>query len=167
MAARPGAAPPAEGGGAARADAGARPGAGGRQEVGATPRGERRGPPHPLDPRRQGRLSLNRPRPALTLPDINPPGLSGLDLMRHAKSEDAELVVIVVTGHASASSAIDALRQGAYDYITKPFDLDEVHQIVERGIANRRLTTGHRRLRGELRQKNEILKPHENLLRAR
>ncbi|OGF16533.1 MAG: hypothetical protein A2W00_13265 [Candidatus Eisenbacteria bacterium RBG_16_71_46] len=106
-------------------------------------------------------------RPDLILTDINLPGLSGLDLMRHAKSEDAELVVIVVTGHASASSAIDALRQGAYDYITKPFDLDEVHQIVERGIANRRLTTVNRRLLEELRQKNEILQHHENLLRER
>ena len=69
--------------------------------------------------------------------------------------------MIVVTGYASAATAIDALRQGAYDYVTKPFDLDEVHQIVERGIANRRLKAINRQLVEELRRKNEILQQHE------
>jgi two-component system response regulator PilR (NtrC family) len=78
-------------------------------------------------------------RPDIVLTDINLPGVSGLEVMRHAKANDPEVAVIVVTGYASAATAIDALRQGAYDYVTKPLDLDEVHQIVERGIANRRL----------------------------
>ncbi|TMQ58921.1 MAG: response regulator, partial [Candidatus Eisenbacteria bacterium] len=95
-------------------------------------------------------------KPDLVLTDINLPGLSGLEVMRFAKREDPEVAVIVVTGYASASTAIDALREGAYDYVTKPFDLDDVQQIVERGIANRRLKAINRRLVGELRQKNEI-----------
>ena len=106
-------------------------------------------------------------RPDIVLTDINLPGLSGLDVMSHAKSLDPEVAVVVVTGYASASTAIEALRQGAYDYITKPFDLDEVHQIVERGIANRRLKAINRQLVEELREKNEILKQHETQLRER
>jgi signal transduction histidine kinase/DNA-binding response OmpR family regulator len=106
-------------------------------------------------------------RPDIILTDINLPGLSGLEVMRFAKSVDPEVAVIVVTGYASASTAIDALRQGAYDYVTKPFDLDDVHQIVERGVANRRLKAINRRLVEELRQKNAILQRHEQELRER
>ena len=106
-------------------------------------------------------------KPDIILTDINLPGLSGLEVMRFAKSVDPEVAVIVVTGYASASTAIDALRQGAYDYVTKPFDLDDVHQIVERGIANRRLKAINRRLVEELRQKNDQLQRHETELRER
>jgi signal transduction histidine kinase len=106
-------------------------------------------------------------RPDIVLTDINLPGLSGLEVMRFAKSVDPEVAVIVVTGYASASTAIDALRQGAYDYVTKPFDLADVQQIVERGIANRRLKAINRRLVEELRLKNEQLQRHETELRER
>ena len=106
-------------------------------------------------------------RPEMILTDLNLPGLSGLDVMRAAKEVDPEVCVVVVTGYASASTAIDALRQGAYDYVTKPFDLDAVFQIVERGIANRRLKVLNRELIEELRQKNEILREHEHELRER
>jgi signal transduction histidine kinase len=106
-------------------------------------------------------------KPDLVLTDINLPGLSGLEVMRFAKRVDPEVAVIVVTGYASASTAIDALREGAYDYVTKPFDLDDVQQIVERGIANRRLKAINRRLVAELRQKNGILQHHEQELREK
>jgi signal transduction histidine kinase/DNA-binding response OmpR family regulator len=106
-------------------------------------------------------------RPDIILTDLNLPGLSGLEVMRAAKSFDPEVCVVVVTGYASASTAIDALRQGAYDYVTKPFDLDDVLQIVERGLANRRLKVINRELLEELRQKNEILREHEHDLRER
>jgi len=106
-------------------------------------------------------------RPEMILTDLNLPGLSGLDVMRAAKEVDPEVCVVVVTGYASASTAIDALRQGAYDYVTKPFDLDDVFQIVERGIANRRLKVLNRELIEELRQKNEILREHEHELQER
>jgi len=110
---------------------------------------------------------LRDARPEIVLTDINLPGMSGLEVMREAKRVDPDVSVIVVTGHASASSAIDALRQGAYDYITKPFDLDEVLQLVERGVANRRLKMMNHRLLAELREKNEILRHHEQALRER
>jgi signal transduction histidine kinase/DNA-binding response OmpR family regulator len=106
-------------------------------------------------------------RPDVILTDINLPGLSGLEVMRYAKSVDPEVGVIVVTGYASASTAIDALRQGAYDYVPKPFDLDDLEQIVDRAVAHRRLRAINRQLVEELRQKNEILQHHEHELRER
>ncbi len=106
-------------------------------------------------------------QPEVVLTDLNLPGRSGLDVMRFAKSVDEETVVIVVTGHASTTSAIDALRQGAYDYITKPFELDDVQKSVERALANRRLRAINRQLVEELRQKNEILQNHEQELREK
>ncbi|MEO5618995.1 MAG: ATP-binding protein [Candidatus Eisenbacteria bacterium] len=110
---------------------------------------------------------LDRVRPDVILTDLNLPGLSGLDVMRHARTADSEVAVIVVTGHASATSAIDALRHGAYDYVTKPPDLYEVGQIVQRAIAGRRLREDNRRLVAELQVKNEILKRHEQVLSER
>ena len=107
---------------------------------------------------------LGRVRPDVILTDLNLPGLSGLDVMRQARTADPEVAVIVVTGHASASSAIDALRQGAYDYVTKPPDLYDVGQIVQRAIASRRLREDNRRLLAELQMKNEILSRHEQEL---
>src|SRR5262245_5763009 len=106
-------------------------------------------------------------RPDIILTDLNLPGLSGLEVMRAAKEIDPEVCVVVVTGYASASTAIDALRQGAYDYVTKPFDLDDVLQIIERGLANRRLKVLNHELLEELREKNEILRRHEHELTER
>jgi len=106
-------------------------------------------------------------KPDVILTDLNLPGLSGLEVMRRARAADPEVAVIVITGHASASSAIDALRQGAYDYVTKPPDLYDVGQIVQRAIAGRRLREDNRRLLAELQMKNEILSRHEQELSER
>jgi signal transduction histidine kinase/DNA-binding response OmpR family regulator len=105
--------------------------------------------------------------PDVILTDINMPGLSGLEMMRFAKEADPEVCVIVLTGHASTATAIDALRQGAYDYVTKPFDLEAVHKIVKSGLQHRRLRVLNNELVEELRRKNEILRHHEQELRER
>ncbi len=106
-------------------------------------------------------------RPDVVLTDINLPGESGLEVMRHAKEVDPEVCVIVVTGHATTSMAIDALRQGAYDFVTKPFDLDAVHKIIKSGLAHRQLKVLNRKLIRDLNHKNEILQHHEQELREK
>ena len=105
--------------------------------------------------------------PDVILTDINMPGISGIEVVRQAKALDPEMCVIVLTGHASTANAIDALRQGAYDYVTKPFDLEAVHKIIKSGLAHRRLRVLNRELIEELRGKNEILRHHEQQLRER
>ncbi|NOT34305.1 MAG: response regulator [Candidatus Eisenbacteria bacterium] len=106
-------------------------------------------------------------RPDVILTDINLPGVSGLEVVKFAKQLDADACVIVVTGYASTTSAVEALRQGAYEYVTKPFDLEAVHKIVKSGIKNRRLKEQNRQILVELREKNEQLSRHEVELRER
>src|SRR5262245_25694565 len=110
---------------------------------------------------------IPRLQPDVILTDINLPGVSGLEVMRQARSADPDACIIVVTGYASTPSAIDALRQGAYDYVTKPFDLEAVQKIVKTGSANRRLKLSNRGLIQELQNTNEILSHHEQELRER
>ncbi len=103
----------------------------------------------------------------LVLTDINLPGVNGLEVVGAAKNADPEMVVIVITGYASTGTAIDALRRGAYDYITKPFDLWEVEQIVGRGLEGRRLIHENRRLVQDLQSANEELRRHEEILKEK
>jgi len=104
-------------------------------------------------------------RPDAVLSDLNMSGLTGLDVMRLAREVDEETAVILITGETTTAVAIDAIRQGAYDYIIKPFELDDVRSSVERALANRRLRAINRQLVEELSQKNEILSHHEQELR--
>jgi ActR/RegA family two-component response regulator len=76
-----------------------------------------------------------------TLPDV-----SGLEVISAAMNADPEMVAVVVTAYVSTGTAIDALRRGAYDYLTKPFDLWEVEQVVTHGLQTRQLRKENRRL---------------------
>lgn len=97
--------------------------------------------------------------------DINLPGINGLEVLRVAKKENPNACVIMITGFASASSAITALREGAYDYITKPFDLWEVSQIIDRGVEAHRLAAENRRLVQDLKTANVQLQSQEERLK--
>jgi len=71
--------------------------------------------------------------------DIRLPGMDGLNLLRELKLVDPDLSVIMVTGYASVESAVKALRQGAYDYFTKPINIDEMRATVARALERRHL----------------------------
>lgn len=103
----------------------------------------------------------------LVLTDINLPGVDGLEVVRAAKAADKDTVVILITGYASTTTAIDALRQGAYDYITKPFDLWETAKAIERGLESRNLILENRRLIVQLERANAELQQHEEILRRK
>jgi two-component system response regulator PilR (NtrC family) len=94
---------------------------------------------------------LERDEFDLVMTDVQMPGRSGLDLLRSVKSESPETVVIVITAFASTETAIEAMKQGAYDYLTKPFKVDEVRLVVEKALEKKLLTLENRRLRSELR----------------
>jgi len=100
----------------------------------------------------------------LVLTDINLPGVDGLEVVRAAKAADKDTCVILITGYASTTTAIDALRQGAYDYITKPFDLWETAKAIERGLESRFLVIENRRLVTSLEDANRELQQHEQIL---
>ncbi|MDE2237744.1 MAG: sigma-54-dependent Fis family transcriptional regulator, partial [Elusimicrobia bacterium] len=78
--------------------------------------------------------------------DINMPGLSGLELLRAAKKTDAELPFILITAFPGVESAVQALRDGALDYLIKPFHPDDLRLKVARALEQRRLKGEHRLL---------------------
>jgi DNA-binding NtrC family response regulator len=73
----------------------------------------------------------------VALIDIKMPGTDGIELQQRLHEADPDLVVIVMTGYATVESAVQALKQGAYDYITKPFDPDELVHLVGNAIKHR------------------------------
>jgi len=89
-------------------------------------------------------------RPSLVLTDIEMPGENGMELLRRVKEHDPDLDVVMVTGIVDAQTAIAAIRQGAADYVTKPFNLDEVQIVVDRTLYKRQLIKENRAYQGRL-----------------
>jgi len=75
----------------------------------------------------------------LVLSDIIMPGMSGLELLSEINRLNRHTVVVLISGNLNIQSAIEAMRRGAYDYVTKPFDLTEVETAVERALRHQRL----------------------------
>jgi len=91
----------------------------------------------------------------IVLMDIRMPGMSGLEALEKIQSEGRNVAVIIMTAQATMQNAIEAMRRGAFDYITKPFDLDEVNILVRKAIEVRRLSLEVHALRAEVREKYE------------
>jgi two-component system nitrogen regulation response regulator GlnG len=92
---------------------------------------------------------------AAVLMDIRMPGMSGLDALEKIRNEGRNIPVIIMTAQSTMQNAIEAMRRGAYDYITKPFDLDEVSILVKKALDVRHLSEEVDTLRAEVREKYE------------
>ncbi len=92
---------------------------------------------------------------AVVLMDIRMPGMSGLDALEKVRKEGRNVSVIIMTAQGTMQNAIEAMRRGAYDYITKPFDLDEVSILVRKALEVRHLSQEVDTLRAEVREKYE------------
>ena len=86
----------------------------------------------------------------IALLDIKMPGVDGLELQERLAREVPDLTVIVMTAYASVESAVRALKAGAYDYITKPFDPDELSHLVRRATEHRSLKFENERLKEQI-----------------
>lgn len=85
----------------------------------------------------------------LVVTDLAMPSMTGLELMAELKQLDPSLPVVLITAHGNERVAVDAIRQGAYDYLPKPFDNDHVAAVVKRAIEARRLRVDNRHLAAE------------------
>src|SRR5688572_8068442 len=85
--------------------------------------------------------------------DIRMPDLTGLDLLTRAREAQPDLPVVIVTAESTMANAIEAMKRGAFDYVVKPFDLDEVRLVVGRALEIRRLTRMVENLKDEVRPK--------------
>jgi two-component system response regulator PilR (NtrC family) len=86
--------------------------------------------------------------------DIQMPDGTGLELLRAVQKQTPETPVVMMTAYASTETAIAAMKEGAYDYITKPFKVDEIRVVVEKAIEKKLLATENRRLKSELRSRS-------------
>ena len=88
--------------------------------------------------------------------DIRMPEMNGLDVVTAARAESISTTLVVMTAQTTMANAVEAMKRGAYDYLTKPFDLDVVNLLVERVAESRRLNTNVHVLKGELKKRFEI-----------
>lgn len=94
---------------------------------------------------------------AAAVVDLVLPDLDGLTLLGAFREADPDIIVVLMTGHASLESAIEAVRRGAYDYLRKPFTADDLARVVRRGLEQRQLTVQNRQLLEELDVMNRDL----------
>src|SRR5579872_2332436 len=88
----------------------------------------------------------------IALIDIKMPGMDGMELQARLKEADPELTVVIMTGYASVDTAVQALKRGAYDYITKPVDPDELSHLVANALEHQRTRREVVRLRENLQE---------------
>jgi signal transduction histidine kinase len=114
-----------------------------------------------------GLLGLNLVQefqPDLVFVDLKMPGISGIEVIEKIRDADQTIVVIVITGFATVSSAVEAMKNGAYDFLPKPFTPDEFRLITQRGLDKRKLILETIQLRREkemLREQFAAIVSHE------
>ena len=99
---------------------------------------------------------LDRGRFDVILTDLVMPGDSGIDLLRAAKEIHPDVEVILMTGYATADTAIEAMRNGAYHYIMKPLKTEEVVNLVEKAYSQRQMERENRFLKSEIRAAHHV-----------
>ncbi len=92
----------------------------------------------------------------LIIADLKMPRLSGEELLKRMTASYPTVPVIILTGHGSIEAAVNAMRDGAYDFLTKPVNLDRLSLLVKRALSNRELVLEHRALQAELEKKNQF-----------
>lgn len=88
----------------------------------------------------------------IILLDIKMPGMDGIELQNRIKQIDKNIVTIIITAYASVDTAIQALKEGAFDYVTKPVDPDDLSRLIRNAIEKRRLVTENIQLRQQIEE---------------
>ena len=95
--------------------------------------------------------------PELILLDIEMPVMNGLDVLKELRQRGSEIPVIVITAYGTIARAVQAMKQGAYDFITKPFDLDHVALTIGKALERERLKRGLERLSEEVGERYRLV----------
>ena len=86
--------------------------------------------------------------------DIRMPGIDGLELQRKLKEAQPDATVIIMTAYASVESAVEAMKQGAYDYIIKPFNPDDLEHTIQKAVERKQLVSENKQLRTKIDELN-------------
>jgi DNA-binding NtrC family response regulator len=101
---------------------------------------------------REALFAVQQKQYDLALLDIKMPGMDGMELQKKLREVDSDLTVVIMTGYASVETAVEALKMGAYDYITKPIDPDELVHLVSNALGHKRYKRELERLRDNLQE---------------
>jgi DNA-binding NtrC family response regulator len=108
---------------------------------------------HDVEIARNGRSAIEKAKDArfdLVLTDLKLPEMDGLEVLSAVKDQAAETAVIVMSAYGTIETAVEAMRMGAYDFLTKPFDPGHLNVLIDRALENRRLMAENSLLRKEL-----------------
>ncbi len=108
-----------------------------------------------LEAARQALEIVVRDWPGVIISDIRMPGMSGLELLKAIMAIDSDIPVILISGHADISMAVQAIRDGAYDFLEKPYGAEEFLETVRRASEKRQLTLENRLLKKQLAAQNK------------
>ena len=89
-------------------------------------------------------------RPDIVLTDLKMPKKDGIDVLKEVKKIDPAIIVILLTGYATVQSAVEAIKEGAFDYIQKPFSAEQLRVVIERALNQKMLVEENRNLRMQL-----------------
>ncbi|HQA12321.1 sigma-54-dependent Fis family transcriptional regulator, partial [Zoogloea sp.] len=104
----------------------------------------------------QARRRLGRDFPGIVVSDIRLPKLDGMSFLREILAVDPELPVVLITGHGDVSMAVQAMKDGAQDFIQKPFAPEYLVEVVRRALEKRGLVLEVRKLRHQLDQRDQL-----------
>ncbi len=96
--------------------------------------------------------------PGIVVSDIKMPGMDGMQFLKKLRGVDSSLPVIMITGHGDVPMAVEAMRMGAYDFLEKPFNPDQMTELAKKATGARRLTLDNRALRKELSDGSALIK---------
>ncbi len=88
----------------------------------------------------------------IVLVDIKMPGMDGMELQKHIKKIDSSMIVIIITAYATVDTAVEAMKEGAFDYLSKPIDPDKLSILVRNAVNQRRLLVENLQLRQKVEE---------------
>jgi DNA-binding NtrC family response regulator len=96
---------------------------------------------------------LAETRPDVVITDLRMPGVDGMEILATALADDSSLPIILITGYATVASALQAVQEGAFDYLSKPFTADQLSVVVQRALRFRRLVLENQGLREQMEER--------------
>jgi two-component system nitrogen regulation response regulator NtrX len=100
----------------------------------------------------------------LVLLDIKMPGMDGMEVLSRLHETQPELPVVIISGHGTIQTAVEATRLGAFDFIEKPIDADRILLVIRNGLAQRKLVAENISLKAEVERKTRIMGEHPDML---
>jgi two-component system response regulator AtoC len=98
----------------------------------------------------RGLALVHSAQPDVVLVDLRMPGKSGIDIVKAVKSHHPHIEVVLMTAYATIETAVDAIKQGAFDYLPKPFTADQLQAVIQRTLCQKPITQEVRRVKGEV-----------------